>query len=69
VRLWRLPQGQLVKTLRPPIGEGNEGKVNVSSRFPDRASMSSIALIVSIISEKHADFSSSERRLEMEIVK
>ena len=27
VRLWRLPQGKLINTLRPPIGAGHVGKV------------------------------------------
>jgi hypothetical protein len=27
LRLWRLPEGKLIRTLRPPVGEGNEGKV------------------------------------------
>src|ERR1700675_640867 len=27
VRLWRLPQGKLLNTLRLPIGPGNDGKV------------------------------------------
>ncbi|MEO0550237.1 MAG: TIR domain-containing protein, partial [Pseudomonadota bacterium] len=27
VKLWALPEGRLIRTLRPPIGEGNEGKV------------------------------------------
>ena len=27
VRLWSLPEGELVRTFRPPIGDGNEGKV------------------------------------------
>ena len=35
VRLWRLPSAQLVKTLRPPIGDGNEGKVNAVAVAPD----------------------------------
>lgn len=26
VRLWSLPDGQLVNTLRPPIGPGDDGK-------------------------------------------
>ncbi|HVZ98805.1 MAG TPA: TIR domain-containing protein [Caulobacterales bacterium] len=26
VKLWAIPEGRLLKTLRPPIGEGNEGK-------------------------------------------
>jgi WD40 repeat protein len=35
VRLWRLPDGQLVNTLRPPIGDGNEGKVYAVAVAPD----------------------------------
>ena len=27
VKLWALPEGKLLRTLRPPIGPGNEGKV------------------------------------------
>jgi hypothetical protein len=27
VRLWSLPEGRLLKTLRPPIGAGNDGKI------------------------------------------
>src|SRR5438132_132473 len=27
LRLWELPSGRLLKVLRPPIGEGNEGKL------------------------------------------
>ncbi|MEO0447587.1 MAG: TIR domain-containing protein [Verrucomicrobiota bacterium] len=34
VRLWSLPQGKLRKTLRPPIGEGDEGKVNAVALDP-----------------------------------
>ncbi|MEN2993773.1 MAG: hypothetical protein ABDH19_00290, partial [Thermodesulfovibrio sp.] len=26
VKLWELRTGKLIRTLRPPIGEGNEGK-------------------------------------------
>src|SRR5438552_3219080 len=35
VRLWRLPQGKLLNTLRPPIGPGNEGKVYAVAVAPD----------------------------------
>jgi WD40 repeat protein len=35
VRLWRLPQGKLLNTLRPPIGPGNEGKIYAVAMAPD----------------------------------
>jgi WD40 repeat protein len=35
VRLWRLPQGRLLNTLRPPIGPGNEGKIYAVAMAPD----------------------------------
>ena len=35
VRLWRLPEGKLVRTLRPPIGPGNDGKVFAVAMAPD----------------------------------
>jgi len=35
VRLWRLPEGKLVRTLRPPIGPGNDGKINAVALAPD----------------------------------
>jgi DNA-binding beta-propeller fold protein YncE len=35
VRLWSLPQGKLLQTLRPPIGLGNEGKINAVAVSPD----------------------------------
>ena len=35
VRLWRLPQGKLLNTLRPPSGPGNEGKVYAVAMAPD----------------------------------
>lgn len=35
VRLWRLPTGRLLKTLRPPIDDGNEGKVYAVTVAPD----------------------------------
>lgn len=34
-RLWRLSDGQLLRTLRPPIGEGNEGKLYACALSPD----------------------------------
>lgn len=36
VKLWALPEGRLLRTLRPPIGPGNEGKVYAVA--PDPAS-------------------------------
>src|SRR5947207_7379241 len=35
VRLWRLPQGKLLNTLRPPIGPGNDGRVFAVAVAPD----------------------------------
>jgi WD40 repeat protein len=35
VRLWRLPDGRFLNTLRPPIGEGAEGKVYAVAVAPD----------------------------------
>ena len=35
IRLWRLPDGKLLNTLRPPIGDGNEGKVYAVAVAPD----------------------------------
>ena len=35
VRLWSLPDGKLVRTLRPPIGPGYEGKVYAVALAPD----------------------------------
>jgi WD40 repeat protein len=35
VRVWSLADGQLVRVLRPPIGEGNEGKINAVAISPD----------------------------------
>ncbi len=35
VRLWRLPQGKLLRTLRLPIGPGNDGKVYAVALAPD----------------------------------
>jgi hypothetical protein len=37
VRLWSLPDGKLVRTLRPPIGPGYEGRVNAVALAPDRS--------------------------------
>ncbi|MEL6955349.1 MAG: TIR domain-containing protein [Pseudomonadota bacterium] len=34
VKLWSLPELELVRTLRPPIGEGNEGKVYAVAMDP-----------------------------------
>ena len=35
VRLWRLPDGEPLKTLRPPIGPGYDGRVNAIAVAPD----------------------------------
>jgi Caspase domain/WD domain, G-beta repeat len=35
VRLWRLPEGKLVRTLRPPIGPGFDGRVFAVAVPPD----------------------------------
>src|SRR5262245_34081821 len=35
VRLWGLPEGKLIRTLRPPIGPGNEGKIYGVAMAPD----------------------------------
>ncbi|MGP0088635.1 MAG: WD40 repeat domain-containing protein, partial [Xanthobacteraceae bacterium] len=35
VRLWSLPDGRLLKTLRPPIGAGNNGKIYAVAVSPD----------------------------------
>jgi len=35
VRLWELPSGRLVRVLRPPIGEGDEGKLFSAAVSPD----------------------------------
>lgn len=35
VRLWRLPEGRLLNTLRPPIGPGDDGKVYAVVISPD----------------------------------
>ena len=35
VRLWSLPEGRLLKTLRWPIGPGNDGKVDAVAISPD----------------------------------
>ena len=35
VRVWSLPEGQLLRVLRPPIGEGNEGKINAVAISPN----------------------------------
>jgi WD40 repeat protein len=35
VRVWELATGRLLRTLRPPIGAGNEGKVGVVAISPD----------------------------------
>ena len=35
LRVWELPTGRLVRTIRPPIGEGNEGKLYSVAISPD----------------------------------
>src|SRR5205809_1260029 len=35
VRVWELATGRLLQTLRLPIGEGNEGKINAVAISPD----------------------------------
>ena len=35
VRVWALPTGQLLKTLRPPIGSGYEGSMNAVAISPN----------------------------------
>ena len=35
VRLWSLPEGKLLRTLRTPIGPGNDGKVYATTVSPD----------------------------------
>lgn len=35
IRVWNLATGELLKTLRPPIGKGNEGKIYAVAISPD----------------------------------
>ncbi|MGB9178195.1 MAG: caspase family protein [Pyrinomonadaceae bacterium] len=35
VRVWELPSGRLLRVIRVPIGEGNEGKLNAVALSPD----------------------------------
>src|SRR5688572_23297194 len=35
VRLWRLPEGRLIRTLRQPIGPGDDGKIYAVALAPD----------------------------------
>ena len=35
VRVWELFTGRLIRTIRPPIGEGNEGKIYAVAVSPD----------------------------------
>ncbi len=35
VRVWELPSGRLLSVLRPPVGEGNEGKLYAAAISPD----------------------------------
>jgi WD40 repeat protein len=36
-RIWELPSGRLLRVLRPPLGEGNEGKLSASALRSDGA--------------------------------
>ena len=38
-RVWSLASGELLKVLRPPIGSGNEGKLNAVAISPDGATV------------------------------
>ena len=35
IRVWELPSGRLAQIIRPPIGEGNEGKLHAVALSPD----------------------------------
>jgi len=35
LRSWKLPEGKLSSTLRPPIGLGHEGKIYAVAMAPD----------------------------------
>jgi WD40 repeat protein len=35
IKVWELKRGKLIKTLRPPIGNGNEGKIYAVAISPD----------------------------------
>ena len=35
VRIWGLPEGRLIHTLRPPIGPGENGKIQATTMAPD----------------------------------
>ncbi len=35
VRVWSLPDGRLLRVLRPPIGKGNEGRIDAVAISPD----------------------------------
>ena len=35
VRVWELATGRLLSVLRPPIGEGNEGRIDAVAISPD----------------------------------
>jgi WD40 repeat protein len=35
VRVWELTSGRLLRTLRPPIGTGNEGRIYAVTLSPD----------------------------------
>jgi WD40 repeat protein len=47
VRLWRLPQGKLIATLRAPIGPGYDGKVAAVAVAPDGSWVAADAVYVS----------------------
>ena len=35
IKVWELRTGKLIKTLRPPIGSGNEGRISAVAISPD----------------------------------
>ena len=35
LRLWSLPDGRLLRTIRPPIGDGDNGKLYATALSPD----------------------------------
>jgi WD40 repeat protein len=39
LRVWELPAGRLIRTIRPPIGEGDEGKLDSVALSPDGATI------------------------------
>ena len=42
VRVWNLKDGTLVKTLRPPIGSGNEGRIYAVAISPDGKTVAAV---------------------------